>query len=1079
MKSLFTILLILFINNLFSQQPVSAKMSDSSYARLIEDRLKSHGKYKNNPEKLIFKSLQQIEPDNKKLPGKENIASVKISTNNSSNNIGPCDVPLVPAFGCASVTTVGAEDVYTVPNCSGEMRNDVFLKYKLGANTGKLNIEIFDNNLSGSMGLILMIFPFGCNENPLLASNNSFYCGPVINNFLFDDLTPGSEVYLMISSTEDGAGEVNNICFTEIDADIPCAANVNCESAEVMQIAQSAEKVCVNGCNDGMPNALFINCSDDFMNPTAWYRFNTGTNNTAVFDLTSDSLQSLRYAILSDCYNLIECNPQTVILSPNSDYWVAVTDAEGNTGAFDLCITLLSIITPCIKDESFEIIGTSMGSPLEGPYFPCEIITFKYSTNFYSGGDCQWLHSFIPYISDCWDTQNPKLIQGPDEAFFTWFPEETIFWKPTTDNPPSAIGINNFGKLCLIGTSGCNAFVGGNGECGSKEGTPMPAGWVSTTPSGSCNSSTDPNQSWGIIQGCDTYAPKTLSFQLTVPCDASINCNTNSEGLVVGMSSFTDGATGGWNNPQCNGNTLLKKKINLNSCTPPNMTIEIDTMCSNVDFIASITSDVPNSTFEWQIRNGSGISGTLSGSGSEVSLNLVNHHNEIKKVEFNINVKGPDGCKSPFRNYEAYIYPKIKSNVPLVDHLCDVDSLELTATATGGAGGPYDYLWSNGSTTNSSTYFIQSDSIITVSISDVNGCLGTDSIIVYHASESNVFLPDYKELDGKKIFNGFEIQEFKVDSFPNATGYFWTIDGNFAGNGKTLIYDFKYFKSGTYELCVHAYNCNPDTLTLCYEITINNGLSTSDCIGADSICNKDLRTFNFSGGFGNYQEIGSQLECDFSSQEYFSHWLTWDIVKAGKLWFTLFPESNENLDFILFKTSGSCDSLESIRCSFANCLGNTGLNPSESDVVEGPGCNHGQNNFLKSLDCKIGEKYYLLVNNYSTQQTSFGIDFCGDALLSCDTIVCNTVSNFEIDFPKHAIKLYPNPNNGNFVIESTIERQIVAEIYNIWGRKIKNITIPSLSVNHLELDGESNGIYFVVYKNGEGKMVGQERIIIN
>ncbi|MBK9025009.1 MAG: hypothetical protein IPL69_13830 [Saprospiraceae bacterium] len=145
-----------------------------------------------------------------------------------------------------------------------------------------------------------------------------------------------------------------------------------------------------------------------------------------------------------------------------------------------------------------------MGSPVEGPFKPCEVITFRYSTNFFSGGDCQWLHTFIPYMSECWNNQVPNLIGypgGTNAGNMAWYPANTVYWKPTTNNPPSAIGINGNGQICLIGTAGCNPFVGGNGACGSTDGTGLPGGWVVTNTSGSCGGSTAPNQSWGHSTG--------------------------------------------------------------------------------------------------------------------------------------------------------------------------------------------------------------------------------------------------------------------------------------------------------------------------------------------------------------------------------------------------------------------------------------------------------------------------------------------------------------------------------------------------------------------------------------------------
>jgi hypothetical protein len=405
-------------------------------------------------------------------------------------NDDACTSTGVVPGGCVTGTTLGADADYTVPGCPpGNVQNAVFFSYVLGPLTTGLDITIANNGITGQMGAMLVEFPNGCSNPYILASGNSYYCGPSTSTLSFDGLTPGSTVYLMIGSTTAGAGLITDMCFTETVGDSPCAANIDCANAEVILIPNPAEPVCVSGCNVGMPPGGFTNCGGAFLNPTAWYTFNTGPNNTAVFNFTGGDLTAGSFVLMTGCNVIVECNPQTKTLLQNTDYQIAITDSEGNVGNFEMCVTLLNIIAPCIKDETFTITGASLGSPLEGPFKPCEVITFRYSTNFFSGGDCQWLHTFVPYISECWNNQVPNLTiypGGTNAGNMAWYPANTVYWKPTTNDPPSAIGINDNGQICLIGTAGCNPFVGGNGACGSTDGTGLPGGWVVTNTSGSC-----------------------------------------------------------------------------------------------------------------------------------------------------------------------------------------------------------------------------------------------------------------------------------------------------------------------------------------------------------------------------------------------------------------------------------------------------------------------------------------------------------------------------------------------------------------------------------------------------------------
>lgn len=651
-------------------------------------------------------------------------------------NDEPCNALPVSANGCASGTTLGAlPESFAIPGCPAfNQQSAVFYSYNLGPNTVQLDIDFASINFDGQMAAALLEFPNGCSNIPTLAANGSYYCGAVTNELSFQNLTPGATVYLMISSSQTGAGTFTDMCFTESEGDPPCATNGDCNSPEPISVPNQAETVCVPGCNTGLPAGGFSNCGGAFTYPTAWYTFNTGDNNTAVITLSSGDLSSPSFVVMSNCNTIVECNPVTVTLQPNTDYLIAVGDGEGNTGNFEICVTLLSITAPCIKDETFTITGASMGSPLEGPFKPCETVTFRYSTNFFAGGDCQWLHSFIPYLSSCWGNTLPQITAypaGTGAANLNWYPAGTVYWKPQTNNPPSALGINSQGKICLIGTPDCSPFVGGDGSCGSTGGTPMPAGWVVTNASGTCGGSTAPNMSWGISQGCNTTAAKSLSFQMTIPCNACTGC-TSEEGFVVGMASFPDGATGGWSNPQCNGNGLIKKKLLIECCTPPTMVLEDGTTCSDKTFFANITLDPANSTLEWTVVTTNGVTGATSGSGSTFSQTLHNGSSTPKVVTYSIIPISPTGCRGEEQLLKVTVLPAIVIDAGPDKNSCPGATVTIgnNPIATGGAGAPYTVLWSNGETSNTIQVSPTLTTTYTVTVTDASGCDAIDQVVV-------------------------------------------------------------------------------------------------------------------------------------------------------------------------------------------------------------------------------------------------------------------------------------------------------------------------------------------------------------
>lgn len=148
-------------------------------------------------------------------------------------------------------------------------------------------------------------------------------------------------------------------------------------------------------------------------------------------------------------------------------------------------------------------------------------------------------------------------------------------------------------------------------------------------------------------------------------------------------------------------------------------------------------------------------------------------------------------------------------------------------------------------------------------------------------------------------------------------------------------------------------------------------------------------------------------------------WLSWQIDQPGTLTFELTAlNEGDDLDFSVFKFNSGFDCNEKtlVRCmaagetiggtigSNAPCLGPTGLNLTETDLQELPGCENGNNNFLKALDCLAGEQYALVVNNFSQTNNGFTIDWGGTA-----TFVNYTATD---EAPTAGLSVFPNPTNG-------------------------------------------------------------------
>ncbi|HQW56294.1 MAG TPA: hypothetical protein PK076_09220 [Saprospiraceae bacterium] len=420
-----------------------------------------------------------------------------------------------------------------------------------------------------------------------------------------------------------------------------CGTNISCESAEVITLGSIAETVCIDRCNNNMPDGPQTNgagaCSD-MTTPTAWFTFTTGpTTNSIVFDLSSTDLRSTLFAVFSDCNTMVACNPVDMEVFPNTQYWIAVTDAGGMEGNFELCLTPLYLTNPCITEQSLNIIATSLGSDFSGPFKPCEEITFEYQTNFIKLG-AQWIHSIIPVISECFghdsESEPTPSIRPTGNAVWNWYPSSTLTWKPL-DNSNSTIGIDTVtNHLCIIGTTGCSSFKGG-GNC-SNTGTPLPAAWAGVVYSPICGSD-EPNKSWGD----NASGPFKVQFTLQVPCDACSDTVCNK--FIVGVTAFSDGQTGGWQSYSCNGHSIVSKKLSIQCCNPPQMTLENGSTCSDIPFIRNFALEPSNSTFRWIVANANGVTGATSGSDTTFSQTLRNESSTPQTVRYQIIPTSPEG----------------------------------------------------------------------------------------------------------------------------------------------------------------------------------------------------------------------------------------------------------------------------------------------------------------------------------------------------------------------------------------------------------------------------------------------------
>ena len=83
---------------------------------------------------------------------------------------------------------------------------------------------------------------------------------------------------------------------------------------------------------------------------------------------------------------------------------------------------------------------------------------------------------------------------------------------------------------------------------------------------------------------------------------------------------------------------------------------------------------------------------------------------------------------------------------------------------------------------------------------------------------------------------------------------------------------------------------------------------------------------------------------------------------------------------------------------------------------------------------------------------------------------------------KPSVEVYPNPNNGKFTVESSMEgNQLSVEIYNLLGEKVYSSLLPQTlkgALNNINLSNQPKGVYLYRVTSLDGNLIGSGRFVI-
>ncbi|HEX8517050.1 MAG TPA: gliding motility-associated C-terminal domain-containing protein [Bacteroidia bacterium] len=491
-------------------------------------------------------------------------------------------IPVTPNGTCVGGTTVAATDNWSgTVGCQagGGTHEDVWYTF---VSTGTIFTGTVTTSApwTGNVEFVLVSSATGC-TGPFTIVGSACGASPLSINI--PGLTNGATYYFTISPPNGGDPGPFQVCPTTSSPAANCTDNDDCATPQTIAYVTGVQ-TCLSDCNTGAapgPDFAGNNCFD-YPNSTVWYQVTTGASTASIdIDLTSLAMLNPYFSVFTttDCntYTTINCTQGalgaasgTVLVSVNTTYLIAISDASGASGNFDLCVTVNDDNSACNTTNALTVSATSMGSPLAGPYQPGEIVTFCYTITNWQQINCNYLQGIVPEFGDCWAPASFNA-QGAPVSIPTPLTTAGVI-QPCGPGPPCPY------NACAGTPSGTwSWFPAGavtyNAVAGSlPAGTPMPAGWYflsSYNPTtGACTGDpTDPDNSYGDgnFPACGT---NTLDWNVCFRLQAqgAVACTNGTTDCSVIIRTYADGEIGIWTDLGCTADASGAASVAGNIC---------------------------------------------------------------------------------------------------------------------------------------------------------------------------------------------------------------------------------------------------------------------------------------------------------------------------------------------------------------------------------------------------------------------------------------------------------------------------------------------------------------------------------
>ncbi|NAY93048.1 T9SS type B sorting domain-containing protein [Muricauda sp. JGD-17] len=245
---------------------------------------------------------------------------------------------------------------------------------------------------------------------------------------------------------------------------------------------------------------------------------------------------------------------------------------------------------------------------------------------------------------------------------------------------------------------------------------------------------------------------------------------------------------------------------------------------------------------------------------------------------------------------------------------------------------------------------------------------------------------------------------------------------------------------------------------------------TFDCGNAVPICSNTPINGGSTGfgsdDFNGVSSSGCLEQTTSGSIESNSAWYQFRTAASGQLGFNIGHDSSEDWDFALYRTS-DCNNLgDPIRCNFFdNSEGKSFIG-----VGEDPTGDLNSVHYEDWLQVSAGEDYVLFINNFSSANSGFSIQFTGDiwTMNPNSALDCSIVNNL-LGPPIAACE------NDIVVLDASIAGAMAYEWYLDNGSGFQNISgeiSPTLNVSN-------SGLYRVLVTTATGNIISDVQVGFN